>query len=590
MQEENEKNLESFIEESNAEIIIESNERCDVSLSTAVTVWSAPCESPEMSLEEALRPDPDDEAHLVNLQLPVVAEMIPIRQWLPPNVAALLSTLGVTVRRNVLTNETEVRVPADVNQRWNELVEFLDNAEALDVGRHDSVRSGWEAIWNASGFRQLEYRNSLGFLSRLISACIILYNQMLPKNVDAIHYADCQAGIEEVLLQHGAANSFNPVLDLLETLEWDGRDRLGEVYAILGIDEKINESPVIEPLSVQEREMVSRQFCQTLRDYTDIAGASAALSEAEEKNRLEQLELFETRRNQQRNYRELVHLWLLQAVAMEFNTGEYGAEGVLIFTGSQGIGKTRFFSKLAMESRFFGESLTLPNAGERDSVTRATRFWIGELGELDSTTKRADVGALKGFLTATSDCFRLAYARTESVKIRRTVFCGGCNEPEGFLADFTGNRRFWVLPIESIDLNALERLDVRQLWAQVYSEVSPLTDAEKAACFRPTRELAQFIEQENRQYVRKAPGQAFLESIICAPGTQGAVEVWVTPQMLKDAASSDNQLGRVDTGAVGRALVSLGYKRKSKRLNGKVSYMYNLWLIQHFGNAIRRAY
>lgn len=47
-----------------------------------------------------------------------------------------------------------------------------------------------------------------------------------------------------------------------------------------------------------------------------------------------------------------------------------------------------------------------------------------------------------------------------------TSFYATVNQGD-FLKDETGNRRYWVIPVEKIDFKKLEEIDVNQLWGQV---------------------------------------------------------------------------------------------------------------------------
>ena len=58
---------------------------------------------------------------------------------------------------------------------------------------------------------------------------------------------------------------------------------------------------------------------------------------------------------------------------------------------------------------------------------------------------------LKAFITESSDEFRRPYAMKPMVYPRRTSFYATVNNGD-FLKDDTGNRRYWVIPVEKIDL------------------------------------------------------------------------------------------------------------------------------------------
>jgi putative DNA primase/helicase len=157
--------------------------------------------------------------------------------------------------------------------------------------------------------------------------------------------------------------------------------------------------------------------------------------------------------------------WFVSCVAAIFEPQGISAHGMLVFQGSQSIGKTHWFKKLAPKSlEVIKDGLTL-RPDDRDSVKRVVSFWLVELGELDATFRKADIAQLKSFITADRDILRLSYARKESEFARRTVFFGSVNDQE-FLADKTGNRRFWT--IECSNINYAHKIDMQQFWAQIH--------------------------------------------------------------------------------------------------------------------------
>lgn len=169
-------------------------------------------------------------------------------------------------------------------------------------------------------------------------------------------------------------------------------------------------------------------------------------------------------------YALLLRKWLIQCVALAHNaTGKVvPAEGLLTLQGPQGIGKTLFFRRLSLRSDWFAEGATL-DMRNKDDIIRATSVWITELGELDSTLKR-EQASLKAFITQKTDRIRAPYARESSDRPRRTSFCATVN-PESFLKDETGDRRFWVIPVKEFDVPWLVDTPEDwfvQLWAEVY--------------------------------------------------------------------------------------------------------------------------
>ena len=160
----------------------------------------------------------------------------------------------------------------------------------------------------------------------------------------------------------------------------------------------------------------------------------------------------------------LMRKWLIQAIGAAFEPDGIAAQGILTFSGPQNIGKTTWFKRLAPEELnlvYTGHTLDVRS---KDSQLIALKYWIVELGEIDATFRKSDVSALKSWTTQAVDNIRRPYAMTESTYGRRTVFGASVND-EMFLADPTGNRRFWTIPAEALFLD--HKIDMQQLWAEV---------------------------------------------------------------------------------------------------------------------------
>ena len=237
-------------------------------------------------------------------------------------------------------------------------------------------------------------------------------------------------------------NRYNPIRELLQSAPWDGVDRLPEIYRILGVD--------------------------------------------------------------QEKHRNYIRKWLIQCVALGLNdeSSPIGADGVLVLQGPQGVAKTSFFRIMSPFPRWFVEGAII-DMGNKDTQITALSGWITELGELDSTLKKEQM-ALKAFVTRPEDRIRVPYARTDTRMPRRTSFCGTVN-PEDYLRDETGSRRFWTVPIRRTDKKALFSLRrewVNQLWFQVYRMYldNPLG-------FRLTDAEMKQIQEDNRAFEVPLPGE-----------------------------------------------------------------------------------
>jgi hypothetical protein len=207
-----------------------------------------------------------------------------------------------------------------------------------------------------------------------------------------------------------ARDAFHPVVDWAKSKPWDGRSRFRDLFASITPSERC-------------LEFTGLMFVQ-LEKWLIAGGHCLALGS----NRPE-------------------------GVAVQ---------GVLVLQGKQDMGKTRWFQSLVADPSWLADGVTL-HADQTDSIIGATSTFLCELGELDGTTRKSDVAMLKSFLTRSTDKYRAAYGRKQEVYPRRTLF-GATVNPEEFLVDPTGNRRYWMMPANSV--NADHGVDIQQLWAE----------------------------------------------------------------------------------------------------------------------------
>ena len=129
------------------------------------------------------------------------------------------------------------------------------------------------------------------------------------------------------------------------------------------------------------------------------------------------------------------------AVARVFQPGcKY--DQCLVMTGPEGVGKSTLLNVLGGE--WFNDSITTTEG--KEGMEQLRRSWIIELGEL-SSVKRSDVEQVKAYLSKRVDIYRAAYGKRTEEHPRQCVFCGTTNEAL-FLKGDTGNRRFWVIPVD----------------------------------------------------------------------------------------------------------------------------------------------
>lgn len=210
--------------------------------------------------------------------------------------------------------------------------------------------------------------------------------------------------------------------------------------------------------------------------------------------------------------------WLTGACRAAVDPDGVKGAGVLTLQGGQGKGKSRWFAALAPRDLVLPEASINPH--DKDSVLVALGHWIVELAELDTTFNKSDLGALKSFLGRDTDKIRRAYAEVESEFARRSVFGATVNDDE-FLRDRTGNRRYWTIPIESIDPD--HGMDMQQVWAEV---LETLVDR-NAPHYLSGDELA-VLNAHNEAFVEVDPVEEVLSAKIDWAGLTDDNGEWVT--------------------------------------------------------------
>lgn len=154
------------------------------------------------------------------------------------------------------------------------------------------------------------------------------------------------------------------------------------------------------------------------------------------------------------------------AVARVMNPG-CKFDCMLVLVGPQGIGKSTLFQKLG--GKWFTDSLSMNDMKDKTAAEKLQGSWILEVGEL-AGIKKAEVEAVKSFLSRQTDKYRPAFGRRTVEYPRQCIIVGSTNADMGFLRDSTGNRRFWPVQVRGVEPNrapwALNDYTVGQVWAE----------------------------------------------------------------------------------------------------------------------------
>jgi len=154
--------------------------------------------------------------------------------------------------------------------------------------------------------------------------------------------------------------------------------------------------------------------------------------------------------------------FLIGAVARVMQPG-CKVDTMPVIAGNQGQKKSSGLAALVGD-QWYGNDM--PDMTQKDAKEWLRGKWMAEIGEL-SAMRGKDIEHVKNFLSTTSDSYRKSYGHVTQNYPRQTVFAGTVNGNE-YLSDETGNRRFWPLQMIDgalVDVAGLER-DRGQLWAE----------------------------------------------------------------------------------------------------------------------------
>jgi predicted P-loop ATPase len=246
----------------------------------------------------------------------------------------------------------------------------------------------------------------------VISAtCWLEYCGMSPKSNE----------VGKVIQRVAQHNVYNPVVERMQELRWDGVPRLsGNTYPSNNPED---DDERIEPW------------------LTRYLGAD------------------DTPEN-----RAFARRWMIGAVARAFEPG-CKMDTMLILEGAQGLKKSTALRILsdAIVPGVFTDEISDPNS--KDAGMQMQGAFIIEISELDAF-RRSDVSQIKAWLSRQTDRFRRPYGKIVEEFPRSCVFAGTVNPTGGgYLKDASGARRMWPVRCHEIDLDGLRKA-APQLWAE----------------------------------------------------------------------------------------------------------------------------
>lgn len=226
-----------------------------------------------------------------------------------------------------------------------------------------------------------------------------------------VPYAKVSTLIRPTCMNPKISSQYDPFLDYLEGVKWDGVERIG--------------NSLLEHASARNSEISEdSEYIKTVFKCT-----------------------------------------MISAVARTYKPG-CKVDNMLILVGEQGSGKSSLFRALLPSNKYFIDHI--PDLRNADARSQLHGIVFLEIAELEAFGNVA-TAAIKSFLTAQIDKFRPSYGRTAVEFPRTCVFVGSTNS-DAFLKDETGSRRFWPVKIDGgIDIKWFEN-NRDQLWAEAVTK------------------------------------------------------------------------------------------------------------------------
>ena len=240
--------------------------------------------------------------------------------------------------------------------------------------------------------------------------------------------------------------------------------------------------------------------------------------------------------------REAIRKALVGAVARIYRPGIKFDLVLTLVSSMQGTGKSSFFRALGQE--WFSDSFTGVNGKEAYEQLQGT--WLMELAELKGL-RRAEVEAVKHFISKQEDIFRPAYGRVPETFSRHCIFVATTNEQE-FLRDPSGNRRFMPVDVNTGKLTKNEALKdfikdkalINQIWAEavaLFKQGETLYLSEEAEVIATTEQ-----EKHSESDERYGIIEAYLAKKL--PKNWGELDIHERRTFINDPLSPKGELNR----------------------------------------------
>ena len=167
---------------------------------------------------------------------------------------------------------------------------------------------------------------------------------------------------------------------------------------------------------------------------------------------------------------QALRLFLLGAIHRAFHPG-CKIEVMLCLVGGQGAGKSSFFRLLAGKDEWFSDDLR--KLDDENVYRKLQGHWIIEMSEMIATANVKSIEEIKSFLSRQKEVYKIPYETHPADRLRQCVFGGTSNAMDFLPLDRSGNRRFLPVQVcpEQAEVHILEdeaasRAYLQQVWAE----------------------------------------------------------------------------------------------------------------------------
>jgi predicted P-loop ATPase len=142
-------------------------------------------------------------------------------------------------------------------------------------------------------------------------------------------------------------------------------------------------------------------------------------------------------------------------------------DDMIVLIGGQGAGKSTIVRWLNIEDQFYQEIKTISG---KEGIEAIRGVWIGEVSELMAMTRVKEAEAVKAYITSQKDSYRPPYQKNVQTIPRRCVFIGTTNNPQFLTDKTGNRRFYPVTcksdGYQLLDHEKEVREYIRQAWAE----------------------------------------------------------------------------------------------------------------------------